>query len=159
MPKRKLLLGCVVVLLYAGTWVGGWNSHARQLEDHADAAYRMDQGENRAMEAQAREDDLRLVLPGLVAGTAGLLASPSGQGPLLTASALTPERTMKFHPIELRQGGPTSGVRWCVPVLPGVLLADSYYCVGPLCAAGGVKIVLYDGLGPVEVPTPWYWVT
>jgi len=35
-------------------------------------------------------------------------------------------------PVRLREGGPEVGVDWCVPILPGVLLADSYYVIAPL---------------------------
>lgn len=55
--------------------------------------------------------------------------------------------------------GPGSFVNWCVPVLPGILLADSGYYAGPTWGTGGVKIVLYWGLGTKEV---WYltrWIS
>ena len=48
------------------------------------------------------------------------------------------------------RGGPTSHVYWCFPLLPGVLLVDSDYCVGPMYAGGGVKVVLYYGIGSTE---------
>ncbi len=60
---------------------------------------------------------------------------------------------------KLHKGGPLSKVWWCFPVLPGVLLADSQYSVGPLYAEGGVKIVFYYGVGSVAVPTPFGWIT
>jgi hypothetical protein len=63
-----------------------------------------------------------------------------------------------YRPIELRPQGPFSKVYWCVPVLPGVLLADSEVATGPLSASGGIKIVLYYGFGSVELPTPFVWV-
>jgi hypothetical protein len=53
--------------------------------------------------------------------------------------------------------GPFSRVVWCVPVLPGVLLADSDYVVGPLNAEGGVKLVLWYGFGSTEVCTLLGW--
>lgn len=43
--------------------------------------------------------------------------------------------------------GPRTGVSWCIPILPGVLIADSYYVIGPLYGRGGVKIVFYFGFG------------
>jgi hypothetical protein len=46
---------------------------------------------------------------------------------------------------------PRAGVSWCVPLLPGVLLADSGYSIGPLWGRGGVYIVLYYGVGTVEI--------
>ena len=66
---------------------------------------------------------------------------------------------LPFHPIQLRAQGPFSKVYWCVPVLPGVLLADSAIYNGPLSACDGVKLVIYYGVGSVELPTPCYWVT
>jgi len=47
---------------------------------------------------------------------------------------------------------PTSHVDWCVPILPGVLIADSSYVCAPLWGEGGWKIVLYYGWGTFEVP-------
>jgi hypothetical protein len=121
MFKRKRLLVCILVLLYAGTWACGWTSHAHNLRTRAEASYRMAERDNQEMEIQAQRS----------AGT--------------------------FHRVELRKGGPTSGVNWCVPVLPGILIADSYYSAGPLRASGGVKIVVYYGFGSTELCTPWCW--
>jgi hypothetical protein len=45
------------------------------------------------------------------------------------------------------KGGPTSKVEWCFPLLPGVLIANSYYVLGPGFGQGGLKIVFYYGLG------------
>src|SRR5262245_45477848 len=42
----------------------------------------------------------------------------------------------------LRDGGPATRVNWCIPLLPGILLADSYQVLGPLNGRGTVKIVL-----------------
>jgi hypothetical protein len=60
-----------------------------------------------------------------------------------------------FYPYKLSAHDPTSKVNWCIPVLPGVLLADSSISQGPLSAEGGVKIVIYYGVGSVEIPTPF----
>ena len=62
-----------------------------------------------------------------------------------------------FHPTKLRKGGPASAVNWCAPLLPGILITDSYYSAGPLHASGGVKIVVYYGFGSTELCTPWCW--
>jgi hypothetical protein len=43
------------------------------------------------------------------------------------------------------------GVSWCVPILPGVLLANSHYVVGPLYGKGGYKLVFYYGWDSREV--------
>ncbi|HEV3144100.1 MAG TPA: hypothetical protein VGZ47_09475, partial [Gemmataceae bacterium] len=59
----------------------------------------------------------------------------------------------------VREGGPKTGVKWCVPVLPGVLLADSYKVIGPLNGSGGVKVVLYYGIDSVEVCTLYGWIS
>lgn len=56
------------------------------------------------------------------------------------------------------KAGPYSGVSWCLPILPGVFLADSYYSVGPLHGRGGVKIVLYYGFGSTELCWLWGWI-
>jgi hypothetical protein len=43
--------------------------------------------------------------------------------------------------------GPQSDVTWCVPLLPGVLIANSFYVVGPLYGRGGIKVVIYYVFG------------
>jgi len=49
-------------------------------------------------------------------------------------------------PIELRKDGPKSKVKWSIPIVPGILLVNSYYVNGPLWAKGGTKIILYYGI-------------
>lgn len=61
--------------------------------------------------------------------------------------------------IGLHPGGPRYGVSWCFPVLPGVLLADSHYTLGPLGGRGGVKVVLYYGVGSTGLCTLWCWLS
>lgn len=51
----------------------------------------------------------------------------------------------------LRPEGPVTRVNWCVPLLPGVLLADSQYLIGPRWARGGIKIVVWFLFGSREV--------
>ncbi|MCP4608720.1 MAG: hypothetical protein GY845_08395 [Planctomycetes bacterium] len=51
----------------------------------------------------------------------------------------------KPQPITLRKDGPRSKVKWSIPIFPGILLANSYYEIGPLSAKGGTKIILYYG--------------
>lgn len=57
----------------------------------------------------------------------------------------------------LRAGGPKSTVDWCVPILPGVLLTESSYTVGPLYAQGGQKVVIYYGVGSFTLLHLWGW--
>lgn len=57
--------------------------------------------------------------------------------------------TENGHPIKLST--PFSGVEWCIPVIPGVCLANSYYGIGPLSAAGTIKLVLYYVGGSITV--------
>jgi hypothetical protein len=59
----------------------------------------------------------------------------------------------------VRKNGPVSKVEWCFPVLPGVLIADSYYVVGPLYGRGGVKIVIYYGFGSWAIGPIWGWIS
>jgi hypothetical protein len=61
--------------------------------------------------------------------------------------------------LQLRDGGPATGVNWCIPLLPGVLLADSYEVLGPLKGRGMVKIVFYYGTGSVVICDLWGWIT
>ncbi len=65
----------------------------------------------------------------------------------------------KTRPIELLPGGPKSVVNWCVPILPGVLLADSHYVVGPVFAKGSTKIVFYYGVGSSTFLELWGWIS
>ena len=52
-------------------------------------------------------------------------------------------------------GGPYTEVRWCYPILPFVLLADSRYSIGPLWGKTGVKIVIFYGFSTADFDTPW----
>lgn len=56
-------------------------------------------------------------------------------------------------------GGPRFGVNWCVPVVPGVVLVDSYCDVGPMNGCGGEKVVVWYGFGSWEVMTLSGWTT
>jgi len=58
-----------------------------------------------------------------------------------------------------RDGGPISKVDWCFPLLPGVLIADSYYIVGPLYGRGGISIVIYYGFGSAQIGPIAGWVS
>jgi hypothetical protein len=76
------------------------------------------------------------------------------------AQRLEAFRSLGLHEpytVELWKSGPASRVNWCVPLLPGVLLADSSWGYGPLNGDGGVKIVFYYGFGSVEVCRLWGW--
>ena len=55
----------------------------------------------------------------------------------------------------LHKNGPKAGVDFCFPILPCVLLADSYSSIGPRNGESGVKIVLYYGLGTKELFSIW----
>jgi hypothetical protein len=52
---------------------------------------------------------------------------------------------------------PQYGVQWCVPVVPGVLLANSYDFTPDCGGSGGVKVVLYYGFGSQELWRLWGW--
>jgi len=109
------MLWLFILLLYAVTWVGGWITHAGDLESSARARYQEWQSQG-------------------------------------------PADSQKQYYIELREGGPDTGVNWCIPLLPGVLLADSYEVLGPLAARGTAKIVVYYGFGSFEVCELWGWI-
>lgn len=118
--RRKRLVWGLVLLLYVVTWVGGWYTHARELEASAQARYRL---------MQERNADLQ---------------------------ALEPDAPIYAR---LREGGPATGVKWAVPLLPGVLLADSYVVLAPLSGRGTVKLLLYYGGGTVVVCELWGWIS
>ena len=52
-----------------------------------------------------------------------------------------------------------TGVNWCIPLLPGILLADSYEVLSPLNARGTAKLVLYYGLASVVICELWGWIS
>jgi hypothetical protein len=55
--------------------------------------------------------------------------------------------------------GPHTDVSWCFPILPGVLIADSYYVVGPLYGRGGIKVVIFYGFGSLASEPLWGWIS
>lgn len=63
------------------------------------------------------------------------------------------------YPIEIHANGPRTNVKWCFPVLPGILLADSGYSIGPLYGQGGKKIVVFYGFGSAELMTIFGWIS
>jgi hypothetical protein len=64
---------------------------------------------------------------------------------------------VSYNPVA-RPEGPITHVDWCFPLLPGILVSDSSYVVGPLYGKGGVKVVLYYGIGSVEL-LMWGWIS
>jgi hypothetical protein len=74
--------------------------------------------------------------------------------------ALYKKRGGSYKPTRItRDGGPIATVDWCLPVLPGVLIADSYYVVGPLYGRGGVSIILYYGFGCFQLGPIGGWIS
>jgi hypothetical protein len=57
----------------------------------------------------------------------------------------------------LHKGGPVAEVDWCFPLLPGVLVVHSEHSTGPQSGTGGVKLVLYWGIGTAELVTLYGW--
>jgi hypothetical protein len=61
--------------------------------------------------------------------------------------------------VRLLEGGPHTGIEWSVPILPGVLIVDSYEILGPLSAHGSTKLLVFDGSG-FSIVFEWReWVT
>lgn len=60
---------------------------------------------------------------------------------------------------ELVPGGPRTNVNWCVPVMPGLMLANSEYHIARLYATGGYKVVLFYGFGSIELVTVIGWIS
>jgi hypothetical protein len=63
------------------------------------------------------------------------------------------------QPIKLREGGPQSEVKWSFPLLPGIIVANSYYVNGPLYAEGGTKMILYYGVSSTVICKLTKWVS
>jgi hypothetical protein len=43
--------------------------------------------------------------------------------------------------------GPVTGIDWCAPIMPGVLIANSHQQIGPGFGGGSYKIIVYYGFG------------
>jgi len=67
---------------------------------------------------------------------------------LAKAAQVSPD---EIHKPELLKEGPIVKINWCVPFLPFVLIADSEYCIGPLWARGGTKIIIWYILGSTTI--------
>lgn len=61
--------------------------------------------------------------------------------------SLAPGDPVRWPVARAGDHGPVCGINWCVPILPGVLIASSYYYVGPLYGEDGVRIVCFYGVG------------
>jgi hypothetical protein len=62
------------------------------------------------------------------------------------------EQNMPLHPF------PQTKVKWCVPLLPGLLLANSSETLGPLIGHGSLKLVFYDGTGTEVICEALLWL-
>ena len=58
----------------------------------------------------------------------------------------------------LLDGGPDTGIDWSVPILPGVLLVESYEVLGLLNARGSTNLLVFDGRGFATVWKQQSWV-
>jgi hypothetical protein len=52
---------------------------------------------------------------------------------------------------EVYKNGPKIGINWCFPIIPGIFIADSYYSIGPSSSVGGRKVILFYGIGAIEL--------
>jgi prepilin-type processing-associated H-X9-DG protein len=90
--------------------------------------------------------------------TVALLHALTWAGGCLTHSRELDSRARRIYAAAPKgyrsESGPATGITWCIPLLPGVLLANSWYVVGPSWGEGGVKIVLYYGFGAKELDRP-----
>jgi hypothetical protein len=50
-------------------------------------------------------------------------------------------------------------VNWCFPVLPGLLIADSEYAIGPLHGRGGLSIIVFYGFGSFQFGPFGGWIS
>ena|ERR1035437_4522193 len=55
--------------------------------------------------------------------------------------------------------GPRTEFRWCVPIAPALLLVSSDYQIGPRWGHGGIRLVLFYGIGTVETGPLVGWVS
>ncbi len=66
------------------------------------------------------------------------------------AAEMAKEGIEGFKPVRVHEDGPDCEVKWCVPIFPGVMLADSRYSIGPGWYHQGVYVVVYYGWGTWE---------
>src|SRR5688500_7844468 len=71
------------------------------------------------------------------------------------AEAIEAESGFKEFGAKIHDGGPRTGIAWCIPVLPGVLLVNSYRSVGPLYGSGGTKTVVFYCAGSFTLCELW----
>jgi hypothetical protein len=75
-------------------------------------------------------------------------------------SAFANENKLPNHkPIELRENGPKSEVKWSFPLLPGIIVANSYYVNGPLWAEGGTKLIVYYWISSAVICKLKKWIS
>ena len=52
---------------------------------------------------------------------------------------------------EVHRNGPRASIDWCFPIIPGILIAESHYSIGPSLDTGGINIILFYGIGTIEL--------
>ena len=55
--------------------------------------------------------------------------------------------------------GPHCGLNWCVPLLPGLSLANDYYVIGPLWGAGHLSLYVHYGFGVARIAAMRTWTS
>jgi len=119
----------IVILLYLATWVGGWVLHEREVKARADLIY---QRVSKRIQWEIAEfnkcEDKDL------------------------AKDLIGSRTQLLYPT-----GPIAGVKWCLPLLPGVLLSETDIVIGPMNGGGDLNIVLFYGFGTIILSSGPSW--
>ncbi len=121
MSKRKRTIAIVILSLYAFTWSGGWIAHSRDLGQRTSAFHEMLKRRTIEKYEEAR------------------------------ARGANEEEFARIRVFGHSEEGPWWRVNWCVPLLPGILLADSESASGPLCGGGTREIVLFYGFGSMEL--------
>ena len=121
MSKRKRTIAMVILSLYAFTWTGGWIAHSNDLGRRTTASH--ERLKQRTIE---KLEEAR-------------------------ARGANEEELSFIETFGHSEEGPWWRVNWCVPLLPGIFLADSEFACGPLWGGGSQNIVLFYGFGSMEL--------
>ncbi len=77
-----------------------------------------------------------------------------------TASAIDRRRISESKSVPAAfPDGPKTTLRWSVPIAPGLLLVSSDYVIGPLWGHGGIRLVVFYGVGTVETGPLIGWIS
>ena len=73
------------------------------------------------------------------------------------ASALPKGR--EVLPMKVYYEKPRAGIDWAFPILPGLLVTQSWYVVGPLWGEGRIRLMFFYGSGTFDLFSVMRWIS